>query len=351
MKHVNKSEWGDQVMLMDGWGGFAFPGPDYFKIPGKGQDGFTGCYSCPATALAALYSKAENQKLGREVTQELVDNFQATLRRQKGQEKVKYEISAAPNPKVRREFGGSKTLDEYLAEFDYYNQVKIFVQSIPPHALQATFAHDSPAQAPPPQAPSLTSPSPNLPPVVSSSSSAQATVPPSPEKFESFEYDSDPEHKPNSPKRWRVNHLGANPRADEPAESMRVMPRCISSCLEFFKEIYPGEYAVVVYMNPDDSKSFAVGLPADVQGKGNKRAAECLGRKVTVWGDVKLFHKNQMRMFGRKKASPPSKKRQREEAQAPAPQAAPALRAKEVLLPPDPFPDSDEHTGNTPEPL
>lgn len=265
------------------WTGETIHGVHY-KIPQKGLKEFRGCYSSPSVCVSAMIEYAEKASLSAEETHELLDMFQASLRRVDGQEGTKFTIQPAGSWKNLQAWGGHMSLEEYHKTYEHDIQTTMFFQSFPAGVIQAT------ADAELREESKLKDPS--------APSSSSATVPM--DAKGEFEYDSDPDRPPNAPKRWRVNHFNPSPSQSEPQEKRLAMPRCISSCLEFFKEVWPGKTALVVYLDPHSDKAFGVGLPEDWMGKGNRRASDTLG-KTPVYGTVELYHKNKLRLKKRGK--------------------------------------------------
>ena len=276
------------------WTGEAIHGP-VFKIPLKGLREFRGCYGSPSVGLAAIIEASEKGGLNSEETHELIDMFQASLARAEGHEAEKFTIQTAGSWKNLKQWGGHMTLDEFHATYDHATQATIFVQIIPSVVRLQTAQTElkqeqeqkkaiSEGAGTSTEAPQVEQTDQALPPVVNGAPVV-------------FEYDSDPDRAPNAPKRWRVNALCATPSLAEPVEARIAMPRCITSCLEFLKEVYPGKTAVVVYLDPHTDKTFGVGLPEDWMSKGNKRASDVLS-KTPVYGQVMLYHKNKIRLTG-----------------------------------------------------
>ena len=246
----------------------------YYKIPQKGLKEFKGCFGSPSVCISAIMAHAEKENLATEETHELIDMFQSSLFRKPGFENEKYTINAAPNWSMLKRWGGELDLDQYHRLYDHDKQNSMYYQNIPKCVQLETAKTELKERAE----------------AVAAESSAPATA-------TNFEYDSDPDRAPNAPKRWRVNKLGASASVSEPVENRVVMPRCITSCIEFFKEAYPGKSALVIYMDPHTDKAFALGLPEDWMGKGNRRASDVLG-KIPVYGNVTLYHKYKSRLFG-----------------------------------------------------
>jgi hypothetical protein len=268
-----------------------------FKIPVKGLKEFRGCYGSPSVAISAIIDTCEKAGLASEEVHEMIDVFQASLIRKSGKEAEKFTIMPAPNYKLLRIWGGHNSLEEYHKSYDHDRQIELFDQIIPKVLLMATVQTDTREEEETKENESedfkdMEGPRAEAAPK-DPKEPGSSTDPPV--KRVDFEYDSDPDRAPNAPKRWRYNFYNAHPHVSEPVEGRQVMPRCISSCLEFFKEVIPGESAVIVYLDPGSDKSFAVGKPQDWMTTANKRASDALG-KTQVYGHVTLFHKNKLRV-------------------------------------------------------
>jgi len=119
------------------------PSGKTFRMPWKGKEGkfeWKGCFCCPNCAVAALKWKSDAAKLVVEKHAELLEAFQATLRRNdKGEpsyiDNPQLTITAAPNPKTLLkcfELGGNLTSEEFRKTFDPSGLYqKVFDQVIP----------------------------------------------------------------------------------------------------------------------------------------------------------------------------------------------------------------------------
>jgi hypothetical protein len=263
------------------WTGETIPEDQRFQIPKYPKKGgrrlWTGCYGSPGAAVAAIKDMGEKANLNPDQIHELFDEFETTLRRNTGQEQVKFTISAAPDYKLLKQWGGPMGLDEFHKSYQHSAQVEIFTQAIslktqvfgkaePP---ADDFCEVAPAPSPP-------------------KGMGMA------ERWAKEEEDSDTERPSNAPRRWHDTKIGIG-RKDEPK---RVeVPRGLAGVVEWLKGYAKGsdcKDAVLIYFHPNSDLSIGVGNPRDWQAEGNRIASDQLG-KCTVFGHVHLLTKSRPR--------------------------------------------------------
>lgn len=95
-----------------------------FRIPaGRGWTGTYGSPSCAITAIAHLFAHED-----REVIHELIDIFEASLRRERGHEQTIVTIKPSPNYSVLLAWGGSMSLDDFHRTYEHDLQTAVFFQ-------------------------------------------------------------------------------------------------------------------------------------------------------------------------------------------------------------------------------
>lgn len=240
-----------------------------FRIPIKGLRVWKGCYGSPSTALAGLADYAQKEKLEAEVQHELIDAFEASLRRAAGFEKEKFTITVAPSFKFLKMWGGKMSIDEYHDMYKHDQQVDMYEQYIPDKSLDNTVAEDL--------------------------EELKRRKMAEDETFEDMEECvEERQNPPNAPKMWYTTENGK-----EVGE--KQMPRGVTSVLQFIREqndgICPGNpHMALLYLHPLSNKCFGIGKLHEWESNArvSRWASEALGHTV-VFGNPRLFHKNKLR--------------------------------------------------------
>ena len=252
-----------EKFMVDQWTGESVK--KRFKIPRKGLKTWGGCYGTPGTAVAGIVAYSESESMTQEETQELIDMFQASLRREVGHELDKHTIVTAPSYKTLVSFGGNTPLEAYNKQYDHDAQVAIYRQEIlVGKEEEETTVADKTAEA--------------LQDILEGTSLAD--VKPAPEEGKKTAAAT----TTSSTKSWFVTEMSDK---GDVGESTTRVPRGLASFMSFIKSNVTGQVATV-YFHPAKEGVFAVGGPW-IMTDYNANAAEAMGG-IAVSGNVKLYH-------------------------------------------------------------
>ena len=101
-----------------------------FRIP-FGPYEWGGSYGSPSVAISAILEISQESGMTQELVQELLDDFQATLKRDDEQGHGPFTISPAPSYKNLKTWGGQMTLEEYHQRYDHDTQIRLYCQKFP----------------------------------------------------------------------------------------------------------------------------------------------------------------------------------------------------------------------------
>eukprot|EP00727_Mastigamoeba_balamuthi_P000691 m51a1_g10619 hypothetical protein (423) ;mRNA; r:57479-59030 len=110
-----------------------------FRMPLPRNKGWTGCYGAPGIVVSAIVQNGNQSKLTPDEINELIDIFEASLRREPGFEQTKFTITPAPSYKLLKTWGGNLSLQEFHQQYQHDESVEIYRQVIPDKTYTETF--------------------------------------------------------------------------------------------------------------------------------------------------------------------------------------------------------------------
>eukprot|EP00727_Mastigamoeba_balamuthi_P004437 m51a1_g13992 hypothetical protein (248) ;mRNA; f:1056578-1057747 len=111
--------------------------------------GWTGCYGVLGIVISAIMQNGNQSKLMPDKINELIDIFEASLRREPGFEQTKFTIIPVPSYKLLKTWGRNLSLQEFHQQYQHDESVEIYRQVIPDKTYIETFVDVNKTDVPP----------------------------------------------------------------------------------------------------------------------------------------------------------------------------------------------------------